>query len=130
MNNFNILGKIQRVNISKTQKNAFVTILVKPNKDTAEFITVTSFNPLFVAKYLRKDKWIACTGHIHINKFDDKYTTELIVDNFYFVGTPSDFDRELNEIYNNNNYQPLDTSDSANFDPESIFKPNTEFDPK
>ena len=99
MNNFNILGKIQRVNIAQSQKNAFVTILVKPNRDTAEFITVTSFNPMFVAKYLRPEKWIACSGHIHINRHNETYSTELIADNFYFVGVPDDFDKELNEIY-------------------------------
>lgn len=100
MNNFNIVGKIQKC-FMPSQEVAFITILVKRDKDNAEFIEVTTFNTMFAAKYLRPGKWIACTGHIHINKHNKEYKTELIADQFFFVGDLTDDDRAFNEIYAN-----------------------------
>ena len=85
MNLFEIVGTIQRVNIQ--EKNAFITILAKDGPNDAEFISVTSFQPDFCRKYLdEKNKPIAVRGHIHINKHNEEYTTELIADKFYFIG--------------------------------------------
>lgn len=92
MNIFSLVGKIK--DIKSFEKVAYITICVKSaftKQDQYDYIDVTSFSPEWIQQYFWVDKWIAVTGHIHINKREDEtgkptYKTELIADKVYFVG--------------------------------------------
>ena len=83
MNTVTIVGKIIRK--QETGKVTYLTIASRTSRET-EFISVTSFQTEFISKYFPEGKWIGITGHIHINKINDSYITEIISDNIFFVG--------------------------------------------
>lgn len=83
MNIVNLVGKIIRK--QETGKVTYITIACRASKET-EFISITSFQTDFISKYFPVGKWIGVRGHIHINKKDKKYITEIISDDIFFVG--------------------------------------------
>lgn len=84
MNNVSLVGKIIRKN--EMSNVTYLTIAVKTAKKDTEYISVTVFQTDFVKQYFPENKWIGILGHIHINKHNDKYSTEIIADDLYFVG--------------------------------------------
>ena len=83
MNTVNLAGKIIRK--QETGKVTYITIACRASKET-EFISITSFQTDFISKYFPVGKWIGVRGHIHINKVNDQYTTEIISDDLFFIG--------------------------------------------
>ena len=83
MNTVNLVGKIIRK--QETGKVTYITIACRASKET-EFISITSFQTDFISKYFPVGKWIGIRGHIHINKVNDQYTTEIISDDLFFIG--------------------------------------------
>ena len=83
MNIVNICGKIQQ--IRRFPNVTYATIYCKDGKQN-EFLDVTIFNNEFFNKYFSKGQWIAITGHLHNNKYDDKFRIEIIVDRIGFAG--------------------------------------------
>lgn len=78
-------------------KVSYITIACKEGKAETEFIPVTIFQTDFLTKYFTEGKWIGIRGHIHINKHNNEYATEIIADDLFFIGdktqekqTPSD----------------------------------------
>lgn len=102
MNNFNIVGKIKRIT-QVNDKVSYMTVCVRHNANQYEFLDVVCFNPEFINKYFKPDKWVGVTGHIHNNatEKDGKkiYKTELIGDNFFFCGdNTNNFVSDKNEF--------------------------------
>lgn len=83
MNTVNLVGKIIRK--QETGKVTYITIACRASKET-EFISITSFQTDFISKYFPVGKWIGVRGHIHINKVNDQYITEIISDDLFFIG--------------------------------------------
>lgn len=83
MNTVNLVGKIIRK--QETGKVTYITISCRASRET-EFISITSFQTDFISKYFPIGKWIGVRGHIHINKVNNEYITEIISDDLYFVG--------------------------------------------
>lgn len=83
MNTVSIVGKLIRK--QETGKVTYLTIASRTSRET-EFISVTSFQTDFISKYFPEGKWIGIRGHIHINKVNDQYITEIISDDLFFIG--------------------------------------------
>lgn len=98
MNKVIITGKIIR-DVRKDNVT-FVTIMVRSRKEY-EYISVIIFNNEFYNKYFWENKWISIEGHIHINQHNDTYTTEIIADDIFFVGEPTEMDTVISEYYKN-----------------------------
>lgn len=96
MNKVIITGKIIREN--RQDKVTYTTIMVRSRKEY-EYIPVVVFNTDFYNKYFRKDKWISIEGHIHINEHNGIYTTEIVADEIYFIGDPTEIDNTISEFY-------------------------------
>lgn len=99
MNTVNLVGKIIRK--QETGKVTYITIACRASKET-EFISITSFQTDFISKYFPVGKWIGVRGHIHINKVNDQYITEIISDDLFFIGDktesePASYGRENNQ---------------------------------
>lgn len=98
MNKVILAGKIIRE--TRNDKVTYATIMCRSRKEY-EYISVTIFNTDFYNKYFRKDKWILIEGHIHINKHNETYTTEIIVDDISFIGDATEIDLAISEHYKN-----------------------------
>lgn len=98
MNKVIITGKI----IRETRKDnvTFITIMARSRKEY-EYISVIIFNNEFYNKYFRKDKWITIEGHIHINEHNNTYSTEIVADDIFFVGDPTEMDTTISDYYKN-----------------------------
>lgn len=83
MNKVTIVGKIIRK--KETGKVTYLTIACRNSKET-EFIPVTAFQTNFIQKHFPENKWIGIEGRIHINKIEDRYVTEIIASDLFFVG--------------------------------------------
>lgn len=98
MNKVIITGKIVR-DVRKDNVT-FTTIMVRTRKEY-EYISVIIFNNEFYNKYFWKDKWISIEGHIHINEHSGTYSTEIIADDIFFVGEPTEIDSAISDFYKN-----------------------------
>ena len=96
MNKVIINGKI--TNVKPFDKVIYATICSRTGKDY-EFIPVTIFNIEFFKRYFYVGKWISLEGHIHVNKHNDEYNTEIIVDEMHFVGDANELDSKIAEIF-------------------------------
>lgn len=101
MNIVTITGKIIRK--QETGKVTYLTIACRTSRET-EFISITSFQTDFISKYFPVGKWIGVRGHIHINKVNDQYITEIISDDLFFIGDKpetdvADYGRENEEFF-------------------------------
>lgn len=93
MNTVNLVGKIIRK--KETGKVTYIIIACRASKET-EFISITSFQTDFISKYFPVGKWIGVRGHIHINKVNDQYITEIISDDLFFIGDKTESDPASN----------------------------------
>ncbi len=99
MNNFTFIGRLVRdpeVTETNTTVVAKYSIAVQRDKDTADFISITSFNKTaeFVEKYLRKGTKVAVTGRVQTGRYTDKegnthYTTDFIANSHEFCESKS-----------------------------------------
>lgn len=95
MNKVIITGKITR--IKPFEKVTYATICTRSNNEY-EFIPVTIFNTDFFNRYFYEKKWITVEGHIHINQYENNYTTEIIADNLHFAGDSSEVDKGISDL--------------------------------
>lgn len=79
-----LVGKIIRKR--DFDKVTYITIACKEGKAETEFIPVTVFQTDFLNKFFHEGKWIGIRGHIHINKHNNEYVTEIIADDLFFIG--------------------------------------------
>lgn len=87
MNKVTLVGKIIRK--KETGKVTYLTLACRNSKET-EFIPVTAFQTDFIQKHFPENKWIGIEGRIHINKIEDRYVTEIIASDLFFVGDKSE----------------------------------------
>lgn len=101
MNSVNLVGRIVRdpelriiASSGKSMCRFVVAINRYGKKDEADFISCVAFGKIAenVAKYFVKGKEIAVVGTLRTGSFEDKegnkrYTTDVFVDNFFFVGS-------------------------------------------
>lgn len=89
MNSVHICGKIHA--IKEFEKVMYITVHCKDSRNS-EFLDVTVFDKKFFNRHFCKSMWIGIHGHLHKNKMRD-YKTEIIADNYYFIGdVPDDFE--------------------------------------
>ena len=86
MNNVTIVGKIQRINYAESGKMCFITIREKRNAEETNFLDVVCFSPDFIKRNFKDNSWIGINGHLHSNKHNEEYKTDVIADSIYFVG--------------------------------------------
>lgn len=96
MNKVILNGKITQ--IKEFDKVTYFTVCVRHNKEY-EFIPVTTFDTIFFKRYFEVGKWICIEGYMHINKHNEKYSTEIITENINFSGDASDIDKEVASIF-------------------------------
>lgn len=96
MNKAIITGKI--TNVKVLDKVIYATICARTEKEY-EFIPVTIFNIDFFKRYFHIGKWISIVGHVHTNKHNNEYKTEIIVDEMHFVGDASELDAKIAEVF-------------------------------
>lgn len=98
MNTVQLSGKITDIR-AVNDKVLFATILCK-NRQGYEYIPVTIFNTSFFVRHFYEGKYINVIGHIHINKHDNIYHTEIIADELEFCGERTETDDKVAEIFN------------------------------
>lgn len=117
MNNVNLLGRLVAdpdLNFSAGNGTAicrFRLAVSRPyKKDETDFFNCIAFNKKAetIAQYLTKGKQIAIHGHLQSNVYDAKdgtkrYTVDVLVDNFDFIGKSSN--NNSDEKVNNNNFE-------------------------
>lgn len=92
------------------------------HKDEADFINCVAFGKQAetIAQYLSKGSKIALSGNIRTGSYDAKdgskrYTTEVFVERFEFVGTSkgnnTDINNESNEVTSIDDLTPIDDGD-------------------
>lgn len=96
MNKVIISGKI--TDVKPFDRVIYVKICTRTGKEY-EFIPATIFNTEFFKRYFYVGKWITIEGHVHVNKHEDKYTTEIIVDEMHFSGDANEIDTKIAEIF-------------------------------
>jgi single-stranded DNA-binding protein len=96
MNKVILNGKITRIN--ECEKVIYFTICVRSGNEY-EYIPITTFNTIFFKRYFEQGKWICVEGHLHTNKHNGTYTTEIIADSLNFSGDANDLDKEVAEIF-------------------------------
>ena len=121
MNRVELVGRLTRdseLRQTSSGKNVCSFILAvnkdKPNKDGeygTDFINCKAFDKraVNINKYFKKGNQIALTGSISTSVYETKegvkkYSTEIIVDNFDFLGNKNSSSSEIeeNEIINEN----------------------------
>ena len=77
-------------------------------KDETDFINCVAFNKTgeTIAQYFTKGRPIAITGHIQTGSYDAKdgtkrYTTDVVVESFEFIGQGKQEQKEDNSFNNN-----------------------------
>lgn len=95
MNNVTIVGKIQRMTL--LEKVVYITVC-SCRRGEYEYIPVTVFQVDFFKRNFYEGKWIAIEGHLHINKQNEKYITEVIADNISFCGTLTETDEYIKQV--------------------------------
>ena len=92
MNKVIISGKI--TDVKAFDKVIYVKICTRTGKEF-EFIPATIFNTEFFKRYFYIGKWISIEGHVHVNKHNDEYSTEIIVDEMHFAGDANELDTKI-----------------------------------
>ena len=90
-------------------------------RDEADFINCVAFGKQaeVIGQYLTKGSQIALTGSIRTGSYDaqdgsKRFTTDVIVENFEFLGGKNSDGNNSNNIYDNNNG---DFDNSGDFEP-------------
>lgn len=94
MNKIILSGKITNTNV--LDKVVYCTVCTR-TRDNYEYIPVTIFQTEYFKNNFYEGKWITIEGHIHINKHDNKYVNEIIVDNMEFCGAKTQTDKDIEQ---------------------------------
>ena len=110
-----------------TAVTRFTLAVPRPfKKDETDFINCVSFGKRAetIGQYFTKGKQVAIEGHIQVSKYQDKegnnrYSTDVIVDSFEFIGNSTSNNSQENTSYQNNlggmsfeeDTMPVDDSD-------------------
>ena len=110
MNKANLLGRLTKdvdLRYSANGDMAIARFTVAVNrikKGEADFISCKAFGKTaeLIEKYFRKGDQIGISGRIETGSYDDKdgkkvYTTDVVVDDFDFVGSKKDNQEEKKE---------------------------------
>lgn len=95
MNKVIITGKIKRITILDKVIYATVTTY---KKGEYEYIPVTIFSVEFFKKHFYEGKWVSIEGHIHVNKQNEKYITEIIADDILYCGEKTETDDLIQQV--------------------------------
>lgn len=83
----------------------------KDKEQEADFINCIAFGKIgeTIAQYFTKGKPIAVTGSIRTGSYDAKdgtkrYTTDIVVDSFEFIGSGQGNNNQSNAAYENNDF--------------------------
>ena len=95
-----------------TAVTRFSLAVTRPfKKDETDFINCISFGKTgeTIAQYLTKGRQLAVTGSIRTGSYDAKdgtkrYTTDVVVDSFEFIGGNGTNNNTSNTSYDNNNF--------------------------
>lgn len=86
-----------------------MAIARKGDKDKTDYINCNAWRGLAdtIAKYVKKGQQLALEGRIETNSYDaqdgtKRYTTDIVVDNFSFVGTQNSTQSETQSTGNEN----------------------------
>ena len=83
-------------------------------KDETDFINCIAFNKRAeaIAQYLTKGRQLAVTGSIRTGSYDAKdgtkrYTTDIVVDSFEFIGSSKSNDNQGSNSFNQDNFESM-----------------------
>ena len=90
----------------------FTLAVTRPfKKDETDFINCIAFNKRAeaIAQYLTKGRQLAVTGSIRTGSYDAKdgtkrYTTDIVVDSFEFIGSSKSNDNQGSNSFNQDNF--------------------------
>lgn len=125
MNNVNLIGRLTR-DIELKQAGAttvgkFTLACNRMKKDEVDFINCIAFGKTAenMATYINKGRQVAITGHIQTGKYTNKdgqtvFTTDIVVDRFYFIGTANSSQNSMSNVGANDymgGLEPVDDGD-------------------
>lgn len=90
----------------------FTLAVTRPfKKDETDFINCIAFGKTgeTIAQYLTKGRQLAVTGSIRTGSYDAKdgtkrYTTDIVVDSFEFIGSSKSNDNQSSNSFNQDNF--------------------------
>lgn len=93
----------------------FTLAVTRPfKKDETDFINCIAFNKRAetIAQYLTKGRQLAVTGSIRTGSYDAKdgtkrYTTDIVVDSFEFIGSSKSNDNQGSNSFNQDNFESM-----------------------
>ena len=106
---------------SGTAVARFSLAVTRPfKKDETDFINCIAFGKTgeTIAQYLTKGRQLAVTGSIRTGSYDAKdgtkrYTTDVVVDSFEFIGSGNGGNGGRDNSFNNNGYNSNANSDNS-----------------
>lgn len=106
---------------SGTAVARFSLAVTRPfKKDETDFINCIAFGKTgeTIAQYLTKGRQLAVSGSIRTGSYDAKdgtkrYTTDVVVDSFEFIGSGNGGNGERNNSYNNGGYSNANSDNSS-----------------
>lgn len=106
---------------SGTAVARFSLAVTRPfKKDETDFINCIAFGKTgeTIAQYLTKGRQLAVTGSIRTGSYDAKdgtkrYTTDVVVDSFEFIGSSNGGNGGRDNSFNNNGYNSNANSDNS-----------------
>ena len=127
MNKVILIGRLTRdpeLNFaagSGTAVTRFSLAVTRPfKKDETDFINCIAFGKTgeTIAQYLTKGRQLAVTGSIRTGSYDAKdgtkrYTTDVVVDSFEFIGSGNGGNGGRDNSFNNNGYNSNANSDNS-----------------
>lgn len=98
-----------------TAVTRFSLAVTRPfKKDETDFINCIAFNKRAeaIAQYLTKGRQLAVTGSIRTGSYDAKdgtkrYTTDIVVDSFEFIGSSKSNDNQGSNSFNQDNFESM-----------------------
>lgn len=93
----------------------FTLAVTRPfKKEETDFINCIAFNKRAetIAQYLTKGRQLAVTGSIRTGSYDAKdgtkrYTTDIVVDSFEFIGSSKSNDNQGSNSFNQDNFESM-----------------------
>ena len=93
----------------------FTLAVTRPfKKDETDFINCIAFGKTgeTIAQYLTKGRQLAVTGSIRTGSYDAKdgtkrYTTDIVVDSFEFIGSSKSNDNQGSNSFNQDNFESM-----------------------
>jgi single-strand DNA-binding protein len=124
MNKSVLIGRLTRNLDLKYSANSMAILKLnlavnRRKKGETDFINCIAFDKTAenIAKYFEKGSQIAIIGHIQTGSYKDKddktiYTTDVIIDEFDFVGNKKSENQPSDAKQDNDGFYPIDEDDS------------------